>query len=282
MTDLAIPDVPLEIATRITSAADQLYDENGKTAFPNVDNVRRRARVNMNDASTVMRVWRREKTAAATPPPTPVPEVVQSASQALLGAVWTAATESANRGLQMAEAGWEQERAEAENCRAQLASAFDAQTEELVQCQRRASALETQLADQEAQLQGKCARIEELVTRALTAEGKAAAADARSQEIARRADDLKSELFRAHSHLDQQRQEATHRLAQAESTIDTLREDLRRMAAREGALRDELARTGAQAGTTGNASQAPAPPPHTPAAPVKRGAAGKPKSPNGA
>lgn len=233
MTQPPRSDVPIEIATRITSAADQLYEENGKTAFPNVDNVRRRARVNMNDASTIMRAWRHEKTVAATPPPSPVPEPVHSAGQTLLAAVWTAALDSATTGLKMAQAGWEHERAEAEACRHQLASAFDAQTEELAQCQRRGSMLEQQLAAQAEALQAKAARIENLMTRALEAEGQAAAATARSREIAKRADDLRTELSRAHASLDQQRQDASNRLERSEATIHTLREELRQLATLE-------------------------------------------------
>ena len=130
MTPLPTSDIPSDIVKRITMAADQLYEESGRTSFPNVDTVRRTARADMNATSNVMRTWRRAQTAAAAPLPSAIPESVHCASQTLLSAVWTAASSSANANLQTAQAGWEQERAEAEACRQQLASAFDSQTEE--------------------------------------------------------------------------------------------------------------------------------------------------------
>ena len=67
MDSLASLDIPNDIVRRITLAAYQLHEENGRSTFPNVDAVRRKARVNMNDASAVMRAWRRNQTAAAAP-----------------------------------------------------------------------------------------------------------------------------------------------------------------------------------------------------------------------
>lgn len=107
------PDIPSDTMKRITSAADQLFEEGGRQAFPNVDAVRRKARVNMNDASSVMRVWRRTQTAAAAPLTTAIPIAVQDASQSLVVNLWKAATTAANASLEAAQAGWELERREA-------------------------------------------------------------------------------------------------------------------------------------------------------------------------
>lgn len=241
MNPLPSTDVPTEIARRITSAADQLYEENGKISFPNVDTVRRRARVNMNDASAVMRIWRCTQTASAAPLQTIIPESVQSASQTLLATVWTVATEAANSSLQMAQAGWEHERAEAEACRQQMASAFDSQTEELSAAQRNLDEREKRHAAQISELQKAVAMAEDLKSVAAAHEAKAATAEARSKEIAQRVEDLKAELLRAHVGAEQQRQETKDRLDAAEATISALREELRERRGIESDIRGELA-----------------------------------------
>jgi colicin import membrane protein len=69
---------------RIFAAADSLYDQAGRAAFPTVDAVRKTARANMNDASAGMKEWRRAQTAQAAPVAVQVPEVVQQASSAAL------------------------------------------------------------------------------------------------------------------------------------------------------------------------------------------------------
>ena len=214
MNPLPPSDIPSEIVTRITTAADQLYEESGRTSFPNVDTVRRKARADMNATSNVMRTWRRAQTAAAAPLPAAIPDAVQIASQTLLTAVWVAASNSANANLQTAQAGWEQERAEAEACRQQLATAFDCQTEELALAQRTVDAMKQALTAQANELQTTIAGIEKLSHQGATAE-------ARANEIVKRADDLKTELARSHAIADQER-------------IDSK--------ARENDLREELAR----------------------------------------
>ena len=283
MSQPPITDVPSEIAKRITSAADQLYEENGKISFPNVDAVRRRARVNMNDASAVMRIWRRTQTASAAPLQVAIPDAVQTASQSLLAAVWAAATESANSSLQMAQAGWEQERSEAEACRQQLACAFDSQAEELASVQRQLDVLEKRLAAQGAELLAKAVEIEELKNVAAAAAATASTAEARLKEVVNRTDDLKVELSHAHSYAEQQRQDEKARMAAAESVIASLREELRQKSEFETTIREELAHLRAKAEPTGGGLRAPPAKADGKATPSpKRIAGSKMKTPNGA
>ena len=63
---------------RIFKAADALYDQAGREVFPTVDAVRKAAKVNMNEASTVMKEWRRTQ-ARPAPAAIQVPETVQLA-----------------------------------------------------------------------------------------------------------------------------------------------------------------------------------------------------------
>ena len=99
---------------RIFAAADSLYEQAGRAAFPTVDAVRKVARVNMNDASAGMKEWRRAQTAQAAPVAVKVPEAVQQASSAALASLWKEAQELANESLRAAQAGWDAERIEAE------------------------------------------------------------------------------------------------------------------------------------------------------------------------
>jgi colicin import membrane protein len=284
MNELTNSDIPNDIARRITIAADQLYEESGRTSFPNVDTVRRRARVNMNDASAIMRVWRRVQTASATPLQAAIPDAVQSASQALLATVWTAATETANSNLQMAQTGWEQERIEAEACRQQLACAFDSQTEELTALQRYVEDIEKRLAASVADLRAAVAEAGELRNVAAAAEARAATAEARSEEITCRANDLKAELVRAHASADQQRKDLKDRLDSAERSITELREELRQKSSIESELREELARRDGQVdGMAAKRQVSPVHPDEKVPPSSKRGPVNKkPRLPNGA
>ena len=237
MNPLPTSDIPSDIVMRITTAADQLYEESGRSSFPNVDTVRRRARADMNATSTVMRSWRRAQTAAAAPLPGAIPDAVQLASHNLLTAVWVAANNNANANLQTAQAGWEQERAEAEACRQQLATAFDCQTEELALAQRTIDAMKQTLTAQANELQGAIAGLEKLGHQAATAE-------ARSNEIVKRADDLKSELARSHALADQERIDSKARENDMREELARLRGQVDAMATERQALLTTLKSNG--------------------------------------
>ncbi|CAE6868663.1 hypothetical protein CFBP6600_44840 (plasmid) [Xanthomonas arboricola pv. corylina] len=78
---------------RIFKAADALYDQAGREVFPTVDAVRKAAKVNMNEASTVMKEWRRTQ-ARPAPAAVQVPETVQLAAGSAVVAIWQAAQEA--------------------------------------------------------------------------------------------------------------------------------------------------------------------------------------------
>jgi colicin import membrane protein len=254
--DLSIPDVSNDIVKRITVAADQLYEESGKTSLPNVDLVRRRARVNMNDASIVMRVWRRTQTAAATPLSTAIPEAVQQASNTLLSTAWKVATDCANANLQAAQAGWELERVEAEACRQQISSAFDSQSAELALAQEGIRELERQLAAQAEQIRQAADACNALAHRASAAEARATTSEVRALEIEKRANDLRTELSLAHASADHARRLASEKADRAESKIAHLNDVLLRRAETDAAKGEEIARLRGQLEAIGAEHQA--------------------------
>jgi hypothetical protein len=126
-----------DIRDRILAAADALYDQAGRASFPTVDSVRKVAKVNMNDAATTMKEWRRAQTAQAAPVAITVPEAVHQLHSQALAALWQSAQNTANESLRAAQAGWEAERAEAETINKQLGDAYDAQAVELDAANRR-------------------------------------------------------------------------------------------------------------------------------------------------
>ena len=77
-----------ETRDRIYAAADALFEQNGRDAFPTVDAVRKAARVNMNDASSGMKEWRRAQTAQAAPVAVRVPEAVSAAGGPAVAGLW--------------------------------------------------------------------------------------------------------------------------------------------------------------------------------------------------
>jgi len=196
-------DINQETRSRILAAANQLFEQAGRVDFPTVDAVRRAARANMNDASAVMKEWRRMQTATAAIAPVAVPDRVQQAGQTALAALWGEAQDLANESLKAAQAAWDAERAEAERLRVELSSAFEAQAGELDAAQRRLAELEAAAIDarqREEDLRGQLAA---------TAE-RAGTAEARAAEIERRAGELKSDR-------DQAREEAARLHGQIEA-----------------------------------------------------------------
>ena len=167
-------DINPEIRDRILAAAAQLFEQAGRKELPTVDAVRKLSRTSMNDASAVMREWRRAQIVSASAAVVAVPERVALASQQALSALWSEAQELANESLNVAQAAWDAERAEAEKLRVELSSAF-----------------ETQGAELEAVEQGG------LRQQVIVLTDKAHTSMARAEEIEKRAEDLKAALATA-------------------------------------------------------------------------------------
>ena len=185
---------------RIIAAANQLFEQAGRASFPTVDAVRRTARANMNDASAVMKDWRRMQTATATAV-VAVPDRVQQASQAALATLWAVAQDLANEALIASQAAWDAERAEAEKLRVELSGAFETQAAEL-------DTLQGRFADLEAAAAAAEKRVGELRDQLAAMTERASAAEVRATEFERRAADLKTDCDQALVDAGQARDEA--------------------------------------------------------------------------
>lgn len=128
--------IPADVREHIIQTANNLYEQSGRTKLPNVDQVRRAARVDMNATTQVMRDWRRAQSAQTSPIVVSIPESVQQAAMSAIAAIWSQAQELANETLRNAQAAWELEKNELDDLRRELVDAFEAQGAELNQLRK--------------------------------------------------------------------------------------------------------------------------------------------------
>ncbi|MDS0837664.1 DNA-binding protein [Xanthomonas citri] len=204
-------DPSQDARNRILAAADALYDQAGREVFPTVDAVRKAAKVNMNEANTVMKEWRRTQTRPAAVA-VQVPEPVQQAAGLAVVAIWQAAQEAANDALRAAKAGWEVERQETEALSQQMADAYEVQALELDAAQVHIAELEAALQQAVTASATHQAAIDQVRTELVDLQQRASTAEARASE-------LRTELDRAHLVAAEQRNAA----GQAREEAATLR-----------------------------------------------------------
>jgi len=185
-----------DVRDRILTAAQQLFDQSERREKPTVDAVRRLSRTSMNDASAVMRDWRRMQSVAATPVLVTMPDPLQQLGQSALSRLWQEAQKLASESLLAAQAAWDTERAEAEKLRIEISAAFESQGADLDALRSRMTALEEQ-----STTAAKITEQEKLeaARQIATATDQANVARARAEEIEKRADDLKIAVSAAHA-----------------------------------------------------------------------------------
>jgi len=194
-------DVTAEVRERILNAAQQLFEQSGRLERPTVDAVRKLSKSNMNDASAVMKEWRRMQTATAAAAVVAVPDRVQHAGQSAIASLWAEAQELAQEALNSAQAAWDAERAEAEKLRVELSSAFETQGAELETIRDRLADVERHAASaataaEQDRLESQ-RQIAALTDTTHTAVG-------RAEEIQKRAEDLRRSLDAAQASLQDQ------------------------------------------------------------------------------
>ena len=261
--------IPAEIRDRIVEAADALFAESGHATFPTVDQVRGRARANMNTVSIVMRDWRRDQTARAAPMPVQIPEAVATAGASAMAELWLKAQALANESLQAAQGAWEAEREQIESLRAEVASAYDTLAldvdvlkAELAQSRAETAAAraaadraENQVRELQLKLEDSQARATQLAgdVDALRQEVDAAHSDLARLQTQHEADAQRHKEQRQHAAQEAQRlaerltesnaarDEAQRRATSAEAARATARENEARLGGQVDALREQLA-----------------------------------------
>lgn len=214
------------IRDRVFSVADSLYQESDRQTIPTVDAVRKAAKVNMNDASTFMREWRRTQSNHIEPVAVQVPAKLQQASATALTALWSEATALANEALRAAEGTWEAERAENEAIREQMATAFEAQAKELETSQAEAAQVRLELTETQSKMADMQRQLKLALQDAATATTAAREATARAEEIEHRANDLRSELEVVHRDLENANQAIKKAHDRHHADVNALRQQL--------------------------------------------------------
>lgn len=217
------------IRTRIFDAANALYEDTGRLLFPTVDAVRKRARVNMNDASTCMKEWRRAQTAQVAPVSVQVPAPIQQASSAALAELWSAAVTLANESLRVAQAGWDADRAESDTLAQQMASAFEEQAAELGAANVRIAELQVSMSATTTEAATLRAQLNDTLRELDIARTAAKQAEAKTKEIERRAGDLRVELDHAHQLAAMANDDRAAWQQRADREIEIVRAELRKV-----------------------------------------------------
>lgn len=232
MTQATVLPIPADVRERIVATANELFEQSSRATMPTVDAVRRRARVDMNAASAVMREWRRAQTAQAGVVAVAVPDAVQQASSAAAAVLWQQAQDLANENLRNAQAARETERAELDALRAELAEAFERQAAELEAAGRALAASQADNTQQAQDLESTRRQLAEALNRADKAE-------ARIADIEQRAAELRAELDRAHADTERLRagqaeaqNKAAAKIEAAQTATDSLRAELTKLQAR--------------------------------------------------
>lgn len=202
-------EISPNIQDRIFSAAEALYQEAGRQTFPTVDAVRKFAKVNMNDASTGMRAWRRAQSTQIAPMAVQVPSTLQQSSATALVTLWSEAVALANDTLRAAQAGWDIERAEAEAIREQMANAYEAQATEQEAARAQVVRLHAEIERNHVEAMEMQKQWDDALRETATASAAIKQAEARAVEIERRADDLRAGLDHAHASLTLATEELT-------------------------------------------------------------------------
>lgn len=207
-------NAPPDVTSRIFSVADALYEEAGRESFPTVDAVRKRAKVNMNDASIGMRAWRRSQMRVDEKLTVQVPEKIRASFTLVINALWAEAMDLASESLRGAQAGWAAEREESHTLAAQMASAFETQASELNEVKAENEHLVSERTSQSMEFLRVQKAHETAVQDLLSQRARAELAETRVLEIERRVEDLRGELRHSHAVADMLRQEVnTERLA---------------------------------------------------------------------
>lgn len=202
------------IRERIFAAADNLFNASDKTAFPTVDAVRRLAKVNMSDACSGMREWRRVQTPQMQTVPIAVPVALQQAGEAALQSLWTEAISVANEALQTAQTAWQHERDEFAILAEQMGAAFEDQSRELEAARSELTAAQAQTAELRTQLTYAQQKVEQLDSNNIVLGAAAERTSAVLVEIEQRATQQQLELNRMYAALAAAQSHA-HELMQA-------------------------------------------------------------------
>lgn len=209
--------VSAEIQARIIEVAEQLHAENSDK-FPTVAEVRSASKADMNSVSIVMKQWRQSKLMPVQKIEETAPAEILELSNQLASKIWGEAKLQAESKLRDAETKFNEERAETDEIRNQLASECDRLNTELEQItELKDDAVKAQ-NDAETALNEALQQIEQLKSELQQSEKSRLVEIAKNKELQQHIGTLKSQL-------EQRNQEHSQQIEQRNKELNTLKSE---------------------------------------------------------
>lgn len=203
---------------RVFTAADALFEELGRASLPTVADVRKRACVDSNAATRLLREWRQERRKEVSDPAEEAPVELQASITAAVSSIWRSARRMSRQEFDTARAEWEAERKHTTAMLAEVSAGYDEKIAELRAAEERTSALQ-------ATIEGKEAQLHDLRDRIAVATEQLKSGKEQVLEVEKRVELLAAERDRAYEAL---RQARTDRAEEAAALQAGARDDLER------------------------------------------------------
>lgn len=216
--------VSQEIQARIIEVAEQLHAEN-PDKFPTVAEVRSASKADMNSVSIVMKKWRQSKLMPVKQIEEDAPLEIIELSKQLSSKIWSEAKQQADSKLRDAETKFNEERAETDEIRNQLASECDRLNTELEQItELKDDAVKAQ-NDAETALNEALQQIEQLKSELQQSEQSKLVEIAKNKELEQHISTLKSQLNEHDADLKELKSEHSQQLEQRNQELNTLKSE---------------------------------------------------------
>ena len=216
--------VSQEIQARIIEVAEQLHAENSDK-FPTVAEVRALSKADMNSVSIVMKQWRQSKLMPVQKIEEDAPLEIIELSKQLSSKIWSEAKQQADSKLRDAETKFNEERAETDEIRNQLASECDRLNTELEQItELKDDAVKAQ-NDAETALNEALQQIEQLKSELQQSEQSKLVEIAKNKELEQHISTLKSQLNERDADLKALKSEHSQQLEQRNEELNTLKSE---------------------------------------------------------
>ena len=216
--------VSQEIQARIIEIAEQLHAEN-PDKFPTVAEVRALSKADMNSVSIVMKNWRQSKLMPVQKIEEDAPLEIIELSKQLSSKIWSEAKQQADSKLRDAETKFNEERAETDEIRNQLASECDRLNTELEQItELKDDAVKAQ-NDAETALNEALQQIEQLKSELQQSEQSKLVEIAKNKELEQHISTLKSQLNERDADLKALKSEHSQQLEQRNQELNTLKSE---------------------------------------------------------
>ncbi|TQC94787.1 hypothetical protein FK216_15430 [Moraxellaceae bacterium AER2_44_116] len=202
-----------EVKDRIFAAADRLFSESASNEFPTVEQVRQASRASMNYVVEALKEWRQKQRTVVRSVMEPLPESLHLAVFELGQNVWKIAQGKANEALEVARAAFEAEKSDLTKLSTEQSNAFELLSQEMDQARTEAEKLTQELLETKQTIQTQAQQL-------VQQQERLGLAEARTQEIEKRADGLQAELERVHTEARAEQQKAAGEMTRLNTLLE--------------------------------------------------------------